>query len=948
VDATGISFSVLGPVRAWHDGAELDVGSPQQRAVLAALLLSEGTHLTPERLVDGVWGQAAPRTAQATIRTYIYRLRRAFPTGTDNPITLLSGGYALTPAGSTVDLTVFRTLLAQARAARAEGDHSSALTRLDDGLALWRGTALAGVPGPYAQAQRTPLEELRLTAIGERLATAVDLGQHVEVATELAQLVAEHPLVERFRELLMIALYRAGRQADALAVFTETRHLLREELGVDPAPPLQEVYRRILAADPDLARPAAAPVHAPAPPPPPAAPTRVVISPAQLPADLPDFVGRADELDLLTGLAAEPSERPAPIVVIGGMAGIGKTTLAVHAAHRLTSGFPDGQLYVNLRGFDPDGRALDPAGALAGFLQALGVPARELPGELDERAALYRSRLVHRRVLVLLDNARDAAQVRPLLPGASGCLTIITSRNQLPGLAATHGAHPIRLPLFDRRHAKEFLSRRLGRSAAGSPRALDEIIERCGRLPLALAVVAARAAQDECFPLDEIAEDLGTAHGSLDAFAGEDPATNTRVVFSWSYQALEPEAARLFRLLSLHPRPDVTAPAAASLLALPVSRTRQLLAGLARAHLVTVDSPGRHACHDLLSTYADELARATDSPAELEQALHRLLEHYLHTAAAASRLYSANRVPLELPEPRPGVSRTELTTAEQASEWFTAQHPILVELVTRTAAGGRFDPHVWQLTWAMSQFLHGRGLWHELVALSRTAMVAAVRLGDPIAQANIHAGLARANANLGRLDEASSHMRQALDLFIPTADATTVAEHHRMFSWVLEQQGRYDVALRQAEQALRLHRSTGDPARRATALNAVGWCHALLGQYEQALTYCREALALLEQLGEQYGQADTWDSLGFAHHHLGQYPDAVHAYQRALTLSRGLGVRYPEADTLVRLGDTHLAAGDRQAADIVWRQALAILVELDHANAESVRDRLAMAQAVRE
>jgi tetratricopeptide (TPR) repeat protein len=852
----------------------------------------------------------------------------------------MGGGYALVTAADTVDLAVFKALLSRGRAARSDDDDVSAAGLLGEGLALWNGTALAGVPGPHAEVQRRLLDELRLAAIQERLACYLDLGRYAEAASELSVLVAAYPLVERFREMLMIALYGAGRQAEALAVFDATRRVLREELGVDPAPRLQEVHRRILAADPTLERPAAA--SAPVPPavrvPRPAV---SLVRPAQLPADVPDFVGRGDELRLLAGLVNAQGARSSPVVVIGGMAGVGKTTLAVHAAHRQAAEFPDGQLYVNLRGFGPDSASLHPAEALGSMLDAFGVPAGNLPTGLEERAALYRSLLVNRRVLVVLDNAQDAAQVRPLLPGGAGCLAIVTSRNQLPGVTATHGAHPVRLQLFGVHQAREFLRRRLGRRAAtAQPAALDEIIDLCERLPLALAIVAARAAQNPAFPLAAIAEELRVAQGSLDAFVGEDEVTNARAVFSWSYEALQPQAAWLFRLLALHPGPDVAVPAAASLVALPARRTRILLAELSRAHLLTEHTSGRYGCHDLLRVYATELTGAQDSRLDREQAQHRLMDHYTHSASAASRLYSPMRQSIELPAPQPGVSIAEVTTPAQASDWFTDEYPVLLELVARSAATGGFDAHAWQLAWATSHFLDRRGLWHELATINRAAMAAAVRLGDPLAQGHIHNGLARADGHTGRLAEAQEHMYQAVELFGETSDASARADSHRQLSWVLEQQGSHDLALVHAQQALHLHRAAGDQAKQAIALNAVGWYHALLGQHRQALAHCSQALTLLEELGDRYSQADTWDSLGFARHHLGHYREAVHSYQQALRLYRELGVRYAEADTLVRLGDAHQAAGDTAATDAAWTDALAILDELEHDSAEGVRAKL--------
>jgi tetratricopeptide (TPR) repeat protein len=352
------------------------------------------------------------------------------------------------------------------------------------------------------------------------------------------------------------------------------------------------------------------------------------------------------------------------------------------------------------------------------------------------------------------------------------------------------------------------------------------------------------------------------------------------------------------------------------------------------------DVSGEYTCHDLLRAYAAELGAERDPAQARDQAMHRLLDHYLHTAATAVRRYSVHRPPIVLPDPRPGVSIPDVTTPEQASAWFDARHGVLLELVGRTAASGRYDAYVWRLTWTLHLFLHGRGLWHDLLALNQTAMAAATRLDDPVARGHMHAGMGRALASLRRLDEASDHMRRALELFERAADPEIRAEHRRTFSWVLEQQGQYDAALTQAEQALRLLQGSGHRARWAIALNAVGWYQALLGRYQEALESCRRALAALEDLGEQRSQADVWDSLGFVHQQRGEYGAAVEAYERALTIWHLGGIRYAESATLVRLGEACRAAGDRARAEAAWRQALTLLIELDHPDAAHVRGML--------
>ncbi|MCT9076531.1 AfsR/SARP family transcriptional regulator [Streptomyces fulvoviolaceus] len=683
----GTQFKVLGPVRVWRNGSELDVGHPKQRAVLAALLLRDGAQAQMEDLVDAVWGDDPPQTARGVLRTYVCRLRQTLADGGQDVIHRRTGGYALVSAPETVDLRRFEQLVSLAATARGAGDPERAAGRLREGLSLWQGTPLAAIPGPYAAYTRVLLAERRLAAAEDLLACDLDLGRHAQVAAEACALAAEHPLRERLRELQMTALYGAGRQAEALAVFDTTRRLLREELGVDPSAALREVHRRVLAADPtlgraatdprprlgsttlsdsgraDMASPSAPPTptgpaepSAPAPVPPPStgpapedgpatrpaptgptdpsvrgcaavpnalpgpvdplgpacrgAPTALAVKPAQLPADLADFVGRCAEVERITELGTAADGAPSPTVVIGGMAGIGKTTLAVRCAHRLAPRFPDGQLYVNLRGFDASHTPLPPITVLGMFLSALGMSHRDIPTTIDARAAQYRSLLAGRRILVLLDNARDAQQVRPLLPGTSGCLTLVTSRDQLTGLVAAHDARSVRLPLFDSAHGRDFMARRLGGPRVeADPTAVDEIVRRCGGLPVALAVVCASAVLRPALPLAAVAAELRQAHGSLDAFtdAGEDAAIDVRAVFSWSYDTLSPEAARLFRLLAVHAGPDVTARTVTGLVGLSERQARRVLGELSRAHLLSEQAPGQYVWHDLLRAYAAEL-----------------------------------------------------------------------------------------------------------------------------------------------------------------------------------------------------------------------------------------------------------------------------------------------------------------------------------------------------
>ncbi|MCW8101755.1 AfsR/SARP family transcriptional regulator [Streptomyces tauricus] len=949
-----LRFSVLGPVGAWRGEVEVELGPPQQRSVLAVLLLAEGSQVPASGLVDAVWGSAAPASAVNILRGYVHRLRKSLEPGenaSSSVIRSTGDGYQLRVSPDELDLSVFRELLLLAEGARGAGDTEGVVKYLRDALGLWRGVALAGVRGGYAQNQRQRLGELRLSAQATRLTAELDLGAHTQAVTELVGLVAEYPLDERLRELLMLALYRSGRQAAALAVYREAQTLLADELGVDPGPALQAMYQRVIRSDAGLLTPPAptepenASVQAVAPVPV-RAPTVTV--PAQLPAGLATFVGRDAEL---TQVARLPSAGAVVISAIAGMAGVGKTTFAVHWARQVADRFPDGQLYLNLRGFDPVGLPVPPEHALRSLLESLGADAHGLPQDVDALAARYRTLLTGKRALLLLDNARDAAQVRPLLPGAPGCLVIVTSRNRLAGLVAVDGAHPLHLDVLSPSEARELLARRLGQQrVTAEPDAVQEIITRCARLPLALAITAARAATRSAIPLASIAAELRDSADGLDAFHDGDTAADARAVFSWSYHALTPDAARLFRLLALHPGPDVTLPAATSLAGLTVPRARQLLGELIQAHLVDEAVPGRYLSHDLLRAYATELIETVESPQQVRAARHRMFDHYLHTAHEAAAL-TTSRALISLAPAAEGVRAEKFAEdAGKATAWFTAEQAVMLAALEE-AASRRYDVHTWQLAWAIGHHLHLHGLWREQEAVHRAAMDAACRLGDRTAQAHVHNGLTLALGNLDRLDEARSHAERAVELFTESRDTRAYADSYYNLAWVGVRQGDPEAALGAVQQSLALFRACdnchgGDDGRGqraiATALNAVGWCHTLLGQHQQALDHCRQALTLQQELGHDAGTADTWDSIGHALHHLGQYDEAVAAYRNALALYRQLDASRVKAATLMHLGDTHLSAGHPDTARAAWTEALDAMDRLSDAEhlAEPLRNRL--------
>jgi len=664
--------------------------------------------------------------------------------------------------------------------------------------------------------------------------------------------------------------------------------------------------------------------------------------PRQLPAAVPDFTGRTGELAALARILEQTGAgAPGTVVIsaIGGTAGVGKTALALHWAHQVAPRFPGGQLHVNLRGFDPAEAPVTPAQAIRGFLDALGVPPERIPAQPDTQAGLYRSLLSCKRMLIVLDNARDEQQIRPLLPASPASLVLITSRNQLAGLAAA-GARLLSLDTLTHDEAVQLLTARLGTGrVAAEPGAVAEIARLCALLPLALAVAAARAAARPAFPLAGLAAELRDTAGRLDALDAGDPAASVRAVFSWSYDQLSPETARMFRLLGLHPGPDISTPAVASLARTSEPQARQLLGELARAHLTAEHAPGRFTFHDLLRAYAAAQARDHDTEAERHAATVRVLDHYLHTACAGSLVLEPAHQPVVLAPPSPGTAAERPADHRQAIAWFDAEYHVLLAAAT-LAAGSGFDSHAWQLPWAMTPFLLARGHYQEAAATQRTALAAATRLGDTAGQALSSRLLALACTELGDHEQARAHLAHSLNLYRGLGNHLGEAKIHGDLGVLAEYQGRYADALGYNEQALRLYQAAGRKPEQAQMLNNVGWCHALLGDYQQARAFCRQALALSAEVGFRTNEGNTWHSLGYTEHQLGNLDEAIACYQRALGISRETGHRYLEADTLIQLGDTRHAAGELPQARNAWQQALVIFEEIQHPDAEKVRARL--------
>jgi DNA-binding SARP family transcriptional activator/tetratricopeptide (TPR) repeat protein len=935
VDA--VRFGVLGPLLVVDgSGATRAVSAGKQRVVLAALLFGSGHVVSAEGLAEALWDASQPPNASAVMRTYVMRLRRVL-----GPVSARivgrPGGWAVDLRGpEEFDLAAVDDLWRAAQTAAETGEWRRVSSLLGGALSLWRGEPLADVPSSaLARREAGRLAELRLALTEAQIDADLRLGRHGELVAELRRLAAEHPLREHVRAQLMLACYRCGHQAAALEVYRDARAVLAEELGVEPGRELRELHQKILTGDAGLAvpEPGGGTVRLREEP---------LAVPKQLPAAPGHLIGRRAELERLAGLQGEIGG--GAVTAVSGMAGVGKTTLALHWAHRVAGRFPDGQLYADLGGFGPSGTPIEPAAALQGFLDALGVPAERIPRGLQARAGLFRSLAAGRRMLIVLDNARDAEQVRPLLPGSPGCRVLVTSRDRLAGLVADGNAGLLVLDVLSKEEAGQLLAARLGTARlAAEPGAASELTGLCARLPLALAIAAARAVAYPELPLAALTAELRDAALRLDGLDTGDAATSVRAVLSWSYRQLPEPAARMLRLLSVHPGPGVTAAAAASLAGIPVNQARRTLRVLAAANLITEYLPGRYALHDLLRAFAAELARAAGHAEEHRAAIRRTLDHYLHTANAASLItglttpWERDQVTLEAPQP--DVSPETFAARDQALSWFDAEHALLVRL-TRQAAETGFDVHVWQLAHSLEVFFRLQGHWHDHVATQRIALAAARRLSDQDVQARVHCQLGFALGEGGRFRQARVHLARALELYQALGDQEGQARVRICAGLVWSWQGHYREALAATRAALpppTADEQTADETlsreRRATVLNNLGWFHAQLGELDQARTHCQRALELYRDVGSRYGEAVTLDSLAYICDQAGDHAQAIAHYRLAADLLREIGALHEAAAVLGRLGDSRQAAAEPAGARDAWQQAIQILDGMQHPGA---------------
>ncbi|KES02948.1 regulator [Streptomyces toyocaensis] len=903
-----LRFGVLGPVRAWRDDEPLATGSPQQRALLAALLLREGRTATAPELIDALWGEEPPSQALAAVRTYASRLRKVLDPGV---LISESGGYAVRGLGErALDLAAAQELAAEAEKARNTGDLRHAREVIDRALSLWDGETLAGVPGPYAEAQRVRLEEWRLQLLESRLEMDLDQGCHAEAVSELTALTAAHPLRERLRELLMLALYRSGRQAEALAVYADTRRLLADELGVDPRPGLQELQQRILRADPGLAEPSA----------PTAEPVAVPVRPAQLPATVPDFTGRASfvrELSEVLAAASGDGSRVMAVSALAGIGGVGKTTLAVHVAHQARTAFPDGQLYVDLQG--TGARAAEPETVLGSFLRALGTADSAVPDSLEERAALYRSVLDGRRVLVLLDNARDAAQVRPLLPGTAGCAALVTSRVRMVGLA---GAHLVDLDVMSPEEALALFTRIVGEERVASEReaALD-VVAACGFLPLAIRIAASRLAARRTWTVSVLAAKLADERRRLDELQAGDLAV--KATFELGYGQLEPAQARAFRLLGLADGPDISLAAAAAVLDLPAEDTEDLLESLVDTSLLESAAPGRYRFHDLVRLYARACAeRDEQPPAERESALSRLLDFYLATAAG---VYAIERPGDRLvdglePTAHPGLTFTD---GSAALDWLYTEASPLLAAVRQAGGSNRLRRGV-DLLWAAKDLTESGANSHQYEMTARAMCEATRTAGDARAEGRARTVLTDVLLVSGRIQQAEEEARLAMELADSVLDSTAA-------SWVANNRGliclhqhRYSAGKDLFGQAIEGFRATGNRAGEASALSNLSRAQLGMGNLAEAVEIARHGLAVYLELGRTMRLANGHFAVGVALAKAGRHVEALGEFREAVSIFADHRQRLWEGATNFRIAEVHLAAGRPSHAARHAEQALAL------------------------
>jgi DNA-binding SARP family transcriptional activator/tetratricopeptide (TPR) repeat protein len=927
VGAHGVDFRVLGPLEVDVNGYVLDVGGPQLQAVLALLLASVGRVVSVSAFVEALWGQHAPQDADRTVRTYVSRLRKALlpaaeALGIDELILTRSPGYLLLDR-SIVDASRFERLATAGGQALAAGTPAVATEKLSAALALWRGTAYGEFTAYTALCgEGMRLEQLRRNVVQDRIDADLAAGQGRELIAELEGLTAAYPEHERLWGQLMTALYRAGRQADALKAFRTARRLLVHDSGVEPSPLLTEIHRRILAQDPRL-------LASREPAPPRVRRESMALRPAQLPPSVPLFTGRSGELAALD-VTRMATGTPGSITIsaLCGTAGVGKTALAVHWAQRAAAQFPDGQLYVNLHGFDPTRSALEPTEALRGFLDALAIPAERIPTSLDAQTTLYRSLTADKRLLIVLDNARDTEQVRPLLPSSPGSMVIVTSRDDLVGLVARDGARRLRLDVLRPEESLDLLYGLIG-DRIDEPDAVVTLARQCAHLPLALRIAADLVTRHSGASITALVSELASEHRRLDVLdAGADDCTAVRAVFSWSENHLPAATVRLFWLLGLHPGREIDASAAAALAGVEPGDARLLMEQLSRAHLVERAGTDRWTMHDLLRVFARERAAERIENAERLVALRALYAYYLNSALdAMDDVLPATRGWRRGTEP--AVSAAPITVDSECTKaraWLDTERLNLIAAIQ--AASGDLSGYAVSIAHAIGQYLTLGFHNADAFAVHGRALAVAESLGDQTGQARALLELGRATGRSGRYTDSSDYYRRSLTLFRQLGDNEGEAWSVHELGTNMNRVGQYPAALKHFRDALALHRTTGNRSGEASAVASIGQVLCSLGQYRDVVSHFQHAATLFEWTGHRVGQGRLLNDLGNVLQRQGRNAEAHDCHERALRILHDVGDPAAEACTLTDLGRIYSKWGRHAEALSNVEQALATFREL--------------------
>jgi DNA-binding SARP family transcriptional activator len=916
-------FRILGPLEVWNGQEWVQVGAPKWRALLATLLLSPGQPVSTGQLIADLWGDAPPAKASNLVSIYVHRLRRLIGDADGSVLVTRAPGYQIMLSPGDLDAERFTQLLADGRAALAGDDAAAAAGLLSVALGLWRGPALADVPASaLVGAEADRLEESRVQAQELRIEADLGCGRHDEVAPELSRLLADHPLREGLWGLRMRALYSAGRQAEALETYARARETIADELGVDPGVGLQQLHQDILNADTANAAvgttgPPAAVRAAPAYP-----------APAQLPADIADFTGRGEQVGelclLLSGNGQMPGSPGAvPVVLLVGSGGLGKTALAVHAAHLLADQFSDGQLYADMLGAT---EPVDPAEILARFLRGLGMNGAQIPVEPEERAAQYRTRLAGKRTLIVLDDARDAAQVRLLLPGSASCAVLITGRHAMPELV---GTRLMDLDVLPPAEARALFGRVAGEDrASAEPAATAEVLAACAGLPLAIRIAGARLAARGGWNVHTLAGRLSDERRRLDELRAGNLAV--RASFEVSFASLTSAAgpggvnpARAFRLLGLWTGPVIALPAASALLGQPEPTVAGALEALVDAHLLDSPEPDLYRFHDLLRVYAADRALAQESDQDRQDAITRVLTWYLHTTEAAARIISPQhvRVPLELP-PRP-VRPLEFSSLESSLAWCERERAGLAA-ATRLAAESGLHETAWKLAAAAMSFFYRRSHWADWVTTHQVGLASARRVGDRRGEAWMLNNLGMAYG-VQRLGESVACFEQALALCREIGDSRGEARAANNVANAYFDLRRFDQALAMAEEALVVQRSARRRYGEGLALGIIGGACRELGRHTEAIDRLQQALDIFRELDDRDSEADSLSDLGDAYLGLDRVGDAVSCYQQSLAIQRDIGDRHGQATTLRRLARASQRCGDTGQAAELLSEALLLL-----------------------